>query len=339
MRKNEYTKYIALALIFVVGAGLIYMLWVYFTAIVSALIFSYLFSPVYLKAQGVVKSKGLAAFLTILLIFLIALIPALIVLGITIKEAAHFANTVRVEEYAAFIHKVVPVQVDIHQLLLRLAGDFVGGLQSSVPSMVSIASHFFISLFIMFFIMYYIFINLHMFIARTVDLLPFSQENAIRFIREFENMSKAIILGQLLVALAQGFCGGIGFFLFGIDGAVFWGFVMAVLSFIPVLGAFLIWLPAGIVQMIYQNYFAGVGILLWGAIVVSNIDNILRPRLVEKRTNINPVITLLGVFIGLEFFGIIGIVVGPLILSLFFVLVQMFRQEYLDGKSLPSEEP
>jgi predicted PurR-regulated permease PerM len=152
-------------------------------------------------------------------------------------------------------------------------------------------------------------------------------------------MTKAIVLGQLVVALVQGVCGGLGFLIFGIDGAVLWGLIMTILSFIPLLGSFLIWLPAGIVQLIQHNYYSGIGILLWGAIVVSNIDNLLRPRLVKKRTNVNPVITLLGAFIGLDFFGIIGIVVGPLILALFFVLVQMFRQEYIEDRAAPLEQP
>jgi predicted PurR-regulated permease PerM len=339
MKRNEYNKYLALGFILIVGAGLAYMLWGYVRAIISALIFVYLSVPLYLKLQRAVKNNSVAAALTILTIFLIALIPILTLAGIAINQASGFVNTIRVEDFTRFFGHLLPAQINIKSLLLRLAGDLASGLQNSVPSLVSTASHFFISLFIMIFLMYYIFINLHVFIARLVDLLPFSQENSMRFMSEFENVTKAIVLGQLVVALVQGLCGGLGFLIFRIDGAVLWGLVMTFLSFIPLFGSGLIWLPAGIIQLIQRDYFSGIGILLWGALVISNIDNVIRPRLVQKRTNVNPVITMVGAFIGLDFFGIIGIVVGPLILALFFVLVQMFRQEYIGSGSARLENP
>jgi predicted PurR-regulated permease PerM len=338
MKRDEYNKYLALGLVLVVGAGLAYMLWGYVRAIISALIFVYLSVPLYLRLQRTVKHNSVAAGLTILTIFLIALIPILTLAGIAINQASGLVNTIRVEDFTSFFGNLLPAQIDIKSLLLKLASDLASGLQNSVPSLVSTASHFFISLFIMVFLMYYIFVNLHVFIARLIDLLPFSQENSMRFMSEFENVTKAIVLGQLVVALVQGFCGGLGFLIFRIDGAVLWGLVMTFLSFIP-LGSGLIWLPAGIMQLIQRDYFSGIGILLWGALVISNIDNLIRPRLVQKRTNVNPVITLVGAFIGLDFFGIIGIVVGPLILALFFVLVQMYRQEYIGSDSARLENP
>jgi predicted PurR-regulated permease PerM len=119
---------------------------------------------------------------------------------------------------------------------------------------------------------------------------------------------------------------------------VLWGFVMAILSFIPLIGPSLVWLPAGVVQLLDRDYFSGIGMLLWGAVIIANIEHLLRPRLVQKQANINPVLTLLGVFIGLRFFGIIGIIIGPLILALFFVLVRIFRQEHLEGRPVSAEE-
>ena len=103
---------------------------------------------------------------------------------------------------------------------------------------------------------------------------------------------------------------------------------MTILSIIPVVGAFLIWLPAGIFLLISGQIWEGVFVLVWGVLVVSQVDNFIRPKLVNKFANIHPLETFLGVFMGLSFFGFIGILIGPLIISLFTTLIRIFRKEF-----------
>jgi len=181
----------------------------------------------------------------------------------------------------------------------------------------------------MFFMMYYIFIDIHYVIIRSTEYLPFSQIHAIWLIHEFEHISKAILLGQILVSSLQGLMGGLGFFIFGLPDAVLWGIVMAVVSLVPLVGTSLVWLPAGVFLLAHNNYTHGIGLLLWGSIVVSHIDNFVRPKLGKKLGNINPIVMVLGAFAGLEFFGIAGVVVGPFLLAFFLLLVQVYRREYL----------
>jgi predicted PurR-regulated permease PerM len=109
---------------------------------------------------------------------------------------------------------------------------------------------------------------------------------------------------------------------------------MAILSLVPVVGTSLVWLPAGLYLLAHKDYSAGIGLLLWGAIVISHIDQVVRPLLGKKLGNINPIVMMLGAFAGLEFFGIVGVVLGPFLLAFFFLLLQVYRQEYL-GHPVP----
>ena len=109
------------------------------------------------------------------------------------------------------------------------------------------------------------------------------------------------------------------------------GLVMATLSLVPVLGAFLIWVPAGILQIASGATVSGVGILIWGAVVVSCADNLVRPMIMKNMAGVHPVITLLGVFAGLSLFGFIGIVVGPLLFAMVLETARMFYREQAES--------
>ena len=120
----------------------------------------------------------------------------------------------------------------------------------------------------------------------------------------------------------------ISFFIVGLNGALLWGIIMIILSVIPLVGAFIIWIPAGLFLLIEGQIWQGIFVLVWGAVIVSQVDNIIRPYLVNRFADIHPVDTLLGVFIGLPVFGLIGVIIGPLIIAMFKLLVNVYRKEY-----------
>jgi predicted PurR-regulated permease PerM len=116
--------------------------------------------------------------------------------------------------------------------------------------------------------------------------------------------------------------------LLGVEGAFLWGFVAVFLSFLPAVGATLIWIPAVIIQLIQQDYFIAVGILV-GGIILSSVDNLLRPAIQNKVGSIHPLESIIGVIIGLNLFGLLGIVIGPLLISYVVLMAKMFNEEYL----------
>jgi predicted PurR-regulated permease PerM len=329
-KEGEYKKHIATGLLLVLGLFLLYLLRIFFLAVFGAYVFSFLFAPVYIWLKKRIGKDELAALLTIFLILVVALVPLLMICYTAFNQALALGSKLNPQDVAVLLEHFNPkVKAAVDQVLQRLIQDFSSKLTEALPSVFAAVSNLAVSLFVMFFVLYYIFLNIHYVFARSAEFLPFKQSNAIWLVHQFEHTSKAILLGQLLVSGLQGLMGGIGFLMFGLPDAVLWGIVMAVLSLVPVLGTSLVWLPAGVYLLLHGNYFAGTGMLLWGVIVVSHIDSLVRPHLGKKLGNINPVVMVLGAFGGLEFFGIVGIVVGPFLLAFFLLLLQVYRQEYL----------
>jgi len=299
----------------------------------GAYVFSFLFSPVYILLAKKLRSDHLAASLTIILVALVALLPLFLATYTAFHQASAFQDHLNIEAINQVMQKI-KMPLNVQKAVQKLIMDLSSSLADALPSIFSIASHVAISLFIMFVAMYNIFLKIHYVIARSLEYLPFSQKNAIWLVQQFEQISRAVLVGQILICCMQGLLGGLGFFFFGITNAALWGMMMAVLSLVPIFGTSLIWLPTGLYFLAQDDTFTGLGLILWGGIVVSHIDNVVRPILGSKLGKINPIIMLIGAFAGLDFFGILGVVLGPLLLAFFFVFLQVYRQEYL-GHPIP----
>jgi predicted PurR-regulated permease PerM len=152
--------------------------------------------------------------------------------------------------------------------------------------------------------------------------------------QQLDEVSFAIIYGSLLIALIQGGIGAIGFYFFGISSPLTWGIIMSIFALIPFIGTAIVWLPMSLILVVQgittsssSTMLKGVGLLLYGALIISTIDNILKPHIIGKRAKIHPVLVLLGVLGGLAFFGFIGFIVGPLILAVVATVIEIYEKE------------
>ncbi len=145
---------------------------------------------------------------------------------------------------------------------------------------------------------------------------------------EFGRVVRTTLIASGAVALIQGAILTVTFLIFNIQGAFLWGAIATIFSFLPVVGAPLIWVPAAIILLFQENYIAGIAILAAG-VFIGVIDNFLRPVIQERVGELHPLLSLLGIVIGVPLFGLIGIVIGPLLLSYFVLTVEMFSREYL----------
>ena len=198
------------------------------------------------------------------------------------------------------------------------------------PKMIINITRFILFSFLTIFLMYYLLKNSKKVIDTFGRYFPLSYKNINILLDELGKKTKTLILGQLLIAVIQGTVGALGFLLFGIPGVLLWGFIMAIMSFLPVFGPAVIWFPAGIILLSKEEYFNGIGILLWGFLIISTIDNVIRPKLTSSLGQIHPVTVLLGVFIGLKEWGVIGLIIGPIFISAMVILIKMFREEYIE---------
>ncbi len=205
---------------------------------------------------------------------------------------------------------------------LQSSAAYLGGLMTSV---LGGAANIFIEIAVMYFILYYVFANYKEFERSVTDFLPFNDDNIVVFGKELKNITYLNVIGQTIIALAQGMTLSLGLWIFGSGDPLFWGAMCAILSFIPLFGPPFIFVPAALILLSKDMTWQAVGLLIWGFGLVINIDNVLRLILSRKIGNIHPIITIVGVIIGIPLFGFVGLVFGPLLLAYFLITIRIFK--------------
>ena len=278
----------------------------------------------------------LAAGLLMFLSFVVILVPiagAILMLSNKIEKASKNAKDVlnviksRLEDWEnylgfQFIENIE--DADISSKLTENLSLIVGGAFST-----------FIAISIMYFLLYYMFTNRKLFRESLIVYIPISKENLKLLGDEVQIMVRSNALGIPLVAMAQGLVALLGFLIFGIESPFFWAVVVTIGSMIPFVGNFLGTIPVFILTLSNGDTAQAWGILIYGILVVGVTDNVIRLYVLRRLDNVHPLITLLGVIIGIPLFGFIGLIFGPLLISLFLLIVRIYKKEY--GK-IPNEK-
>ncbi|MGZ3558043.1 MAG: AI-2E family transporter, partial [Thermodesulfobacteriota bacterium] len=174
--------------------------------------------------------------------------------------------------------------------------------------------------------LYYLFKDGSQLFGRLKEIVPLPCGQRDLLIQRFKDMIYATIYGGILIAIIQGFLGGLFFWILGLPSPIFWGTAMSLLSFIPIGGTALIWAPAGIILLIGGAVLKGLILLALGVFVISMVDNLLRPFFISAKTKIHPLLLFFAVLGGIQAFGLIGLVAGPLIATLFLTMVEIYTQ-------------
>ncbi len=310
----------------------------FLTAIFSGLILAYLFYPVFDKIKKKAKNETFSALVTILISLIIIILPFVLLSSILAAESVSLYEQVQetdliggLKDYMAskgFSSESFFEDLNIQSSLQDLVKSSALYLTKSIKSVVSFFSNFILNLFVVFIVMFFAMLDKGKFIEFIESFFPFSKENRKELRERCTSVIKTVVYGLGLIALIQGTIGAIGFLIFGIKGAALWGLVMGLCSIVPLLGTALIWAPAGIYLLVTESVAAGVGLLAYGAVVISYSDNITRMKLFSSLGKIHPLITFFGILIGVPYFGILGFILGPLLLALFFTLLHIFHKEY-----------
>jgi predicted PurR-regulated permease PerM len=163
-----------------------------------------------------------------------------------------------------------------------------------------------------------------------LDFIPIPEERYRQILRRFDNLSRGVILGQVVVGLIQGILAGLGFLFLGVPNPVLWGSLTGIISIIPLLGAAVVWVPVDIYLFVMATfngeYWKAIFLLAYGFCVISFIDNLLKPKIMGDNANIHPLIILFGILGGIQLFGLPGIIIGPLILTIFDVVIETYKE-------------
>lgn len=318
-----------LLLILLTGGLIIWKMSPYLTGILGAVTIYVIFR----KWMAKLLQRGWSPIFAALLIMFISLVGILLpVGGVLFMIAGKISNVVDKSEV---VFEAVKQQLFIiekyvgYDLASRIDPAGISSwLADNLQSFAGGTFNILISIAIMYFLLFYMLTNRERLRTSFFEYSPMNPQNLKRIGDEVQSMVRANALGIPLVALAQGIVALIGFFIFGVENAMFWFVIVAVGSMIPFVGSALGILPVFILALSNGNSFQAWGILIYGLIVVSSTDNLIRLYVLKKMDDVHPLITLIGVIVGVPLFGFIGLIFGPLLISLFLVVVRIYKKEY-----------
>jgi len=340
-----------LILFLAISALFVGMIWSLLMAVIIAAILAGLTSPVYKRMLRMVGgSKAIASAGTLVMVILVVVIPLLVLITIISSQAVEVGQSItpQVDELVErmsdpdvrvpFWGGIEPYHEQITRKLGEIA-EFIGGfLVSSLSAAAQGTVNFFFSLFIMLYSLLFFLMNGRNTLETAMRLIPLRPSDKQLLVDKFVTVSRATIKGTLVIGIVQGGLAGIAFAVVGIKGAVFWGTLMAVLSVLPGIGTALVWLPAVAYLLVTGRTVPAIGLFLWCAIVVGSADNVLRPRLVGKQTEMPDLLVMLSTFGGLALFGAVGLILGPVVAALFMAVSQIYSDTFKDVLA-PSPDP
>lgn len=317
----------------------------FLTAIVAAAILAALFKRPYHFLERVMRGhRGMSAFFTCLFVIVIIITPLFLVLSLAVSEASNLYRLVTQEStlehtigrmlgvvqsapYAGmFFDTAAFDQNVIISDIKQFSQNALGLLQAAYQGI----THFIFWVFIMFFTLFYFLIDGKKTLRAFMNLSPLKNEHDELLIDKFISISRATLKGTLVIGAIQGLLGGLAFWIAGVPSPAIWGLIMILLSIIPMIGSTIVWLPAGIILLLVGDVWQGIFILSVGVGVISVIDNILRPKLVGKDTQMHPLLIFFATLGGIAFFGLPGFIIGPIIVSLFMALSEIYSIEFRD---------
>ncbi len=351
MDEKKFKLAFVLLLVAAVSAFFVAMVRPFLMTILLAAILSGLVQPLYRALLRLFRGRRSAASVLTLLIVLVAVVgPLLTFLGVLASQAFQIAQSVgpwierqlrepdnftRLQERFPLLERLEPYREEITSRLGQAVGAIgnflVGGLSAMTRGTVTFFFHFFLLLFTMFFFLK----DGGAILDRILCYVPLDEDDKRRIVDKFTSVTRATLKGTFVIGIIQGSLAGAALAVAGIEGAVFWGTVMTVLSIIPGVGTALVWVPAAVYLFAVGRVAAAVVLTLFCALVVGSVDNFLRPRLVGRDVKMHQLLILFGTLGGILLFGLVGFIIGPVVAVLFVTIWDIYRvvlQDALDNK-------
>lgn len=319
----------------------LWLIRLYLEPLFWATVLAVIFEPLYRRWLGVTRDRpSLSAVLTLLTILIVVLLPiAFVGVSLTRESLLLYDRLTSGDLDPVGLLQRIPIperlleqldlrRDDIIQRVVGYAGTATQFIGSRLLSFGQNVLKFILALGIMFYVAFFFFRDGAKLTAKIVRMMPLGDARERQLLTNFANVARATIKGTLVVGVVQGTIGGVLFWIAGITAPIFWGSLMTVFSIVPAVGTVIVWLPAGLIMLLTGHVWQGIVVLAGGAVVISLVDNILRPILVGKDTKLPDALVLLTTLGGLAVFGISGIVAGPIIGAFFVAVWQMFEDEY-----------
>lgn len=354
LKTPEFEFRSLLFLVLVASALFALILWPFFGAVCWSMFIAIVFWPMHQRfLHGSHKRPNMAAAASVTVIVLIVILPMTMLIASITDEASQMVAKLRSGEIniGTYFQRILAALPEwargmlqrfgmgdlqlLQQKVMTAIGTSGQALTSRVVGIGQVTLDFVVAFFVMLYVLYFLFRDgdrLSQSIARTIPLHP---QHTRRLLTQFATVVRATVKGNIVVALVQGALGAIAFWFLGLPGAVLWGAVMAVLSLLPAVGAVLVWGPVAAYFFFTGEVVKGIGLTVWGALVIGLVDNVLRPILVGRDTRMPDYLVLVTTLGGIVVFGLNGFVIGPVIAAVFLVSWEMLASARQQPTVLP----
>jgi predicted PurR-regulated permease PerM len=314
----------------------------FLSPIAWAVVFALVFYPVYAFTLRLTPWRSLASLITIVIIVTIIIGPFSYFIVLLIAELNHLSTYLQTDKLSTLsqalqhpslrsiisrvtdIFGVTEAELDaaIIEYLSRFGKELMSQVTRGAGNFISVAVNFIFMIFSVFFM----FKDGADFLHKIRDYMPFSDEEKSLLATQMRDIIISTIYGGVLVAIAQGIIGGVAFSILGIPSPVLWGFAISIASFIPLVGSLAVWGPAVIYLFVHGAIAKAFALIFIGIFGISMIDYLLRPIIIGSRTKMHVLVILFSVLGGIQLFGLIGLVLGPLVMAVFVSVIKIFRK-------------
>lgn len=321
-----------------------------------AVMIAIVFHPVQVRIQERVRGRNAAALLSTFLVLLVVVVPA-VGLGIVMSHEIRGLYLLLNERSAAqggwnpyvmhamerfldWIGRYIDLStIDVRGTILRWLEQLSRFLLSRGAQIAGNIIRFFVEAVITFFTLFFLFREGGSMKAHTAAILPLKAGQVDRLFTGVSNSIVANVYGCLAVGAAQGSLLSLGFWVLGLPSPVLWGVVTALFSLVPIVGSAAVWGPAAIILLVSGHWGKGLILLGWGAAVVGQVDSLVRPYVIGHRAKMHTLLVFFALLGGVQAFGVMGLFIGPVVLSVTLVVFEMLRETNLDNPSLPARAP
>ncbi len=321
-------KFRAAAILIVLGCSIVWAMVPFAPGILGAAVFYVLTVNAYRWMVARKVPRSLAATAMLLVVLLLILVPGSALVTVLIDE---IPTAIRGLDTGPLVRAVQHLRigpVNVGEQLARASGSIGSWVSQQVLGAVGGAARGTLNLVIALLGLYYLLLAAEDVWPKVKRYLPFTDDDSEDLRNKFYEVTMATVLGVVAVAVMQGVLVGAAFAVLQLPNPIVWGTVTAIASVLPLVGSALVWVPGSIVLFALGNVGQAAGLAIFGAVVVSNIDNVMRPLVSKRVGNLHPLTTLLGAFAGIEYIGLIGVLLGPLAITWFFELMMIYDKEY-----------
>lgn len=326
------------------------IIWPFMTAIMIGAIVVTLTFPLFKRVRARMKgSSNRAAVVMLVGITFVLFLPALVIAGLLVQqanvvvdklqsgEAQEMISRIDVASRLEFVKRFIPgfdpASISPQRLLLPAIRQIPGWVAKHGGAVLGGIAGLVLGFFLMLLSSFFFYVEGESILTQLAILSPLPEKYDREFAERFKDVIDATFRGQVFTALAQGIATGIGLAIAGVPGAAFWGAVAALLSLLPMVGAAAVWVPAAIYLFISasmgaRGYFGPIFLTIWGVLVISLIDNIVRPWAMKGKAQLPAIPLLFAVIGGLQAFGFVGLVIGPLVFSLLMTIIEIYKKSF-----------